>query len=171
MATDIKKEQEREELHRSIWNIANDLRGSVDGWDFKQYVLGMLFYSYISENLTNFVNNNEIDSGNEDFDYAKLSDEEATIAIVDANVQREEILPSERAFSLKMKMEALNSRQGKRTDLTCGNDCHKLEEAGTKSRAIVGKDAGMSERSVQNYIKLTELVPEVWILWTRRKSV
>ncbi|WP_034444595.1 ParB/RepB/Spo0J family partition protein [Butyrivibrio sp. AE2032] len=99
----------------------------------------------------------------------KFTDEEATIAMVDANVQREEILPSERAFSLKMKMEALNSRQGKRTDLTCGNDCHKLEEAGTKSRAIVGKDAGMSERSVQNYIKLTELVPEVMDLVDQKK--
>ena len=49
---DNRKEQERAELHRAIWNIANDLRGSVDGWDFKQYVLGMLFYRYISENLT-----------------------------------------------------------------------------------------------------------------------
>ena len=49
---DTKKEQEREELHRAIWNIANDLRGSVDGWDFKSYVLGMMFYRYISENLT-----------------------------------------------------------------------------------------------------------------------
>ena len=51
MATDVKKEQERDELHRSIWNIANDLRGAVDGWDFKQYVLGIMFYRYISENL------------------------------------------------------------------------------------------------------------------------
>jgi type I restriction enzyme M protein len=49
--TDNRKEQERAELHRVIWNIANDLRGSVDGWDCKQYVLGMLFYRYISENL------------------------------------------------------------------------------------------------------------------------
>lgn len=53
---DNKKEQERAELHRMIWNIANDLRGSVDGWDFKQYVLGMMFYRYISENLTNYIN-------------------------------------------------------------------------------------------------------------------
>jgi type I restriction enzyme M protein len=48
------KEQERSELHRAIWHIANDLRGSIDGWDFKQYVLGMLFYRFISENLTNY---------------------------------------------------------------------------------------------------------------------
>ena len=45
---DIKKEQEREELHRAIWSIADDLRGSIDGWDFKSYVLGMMFYRYIS---------------------------------------------------------------------------------------------------------------------------
>ena len=71
------REQERAELHRTIWNIANDLRGSVDGWDFKQYVLGMLFYRYISENLTKFINRGEREAGFSDFDYAKLSDEEA----------------------------------------------------------------------------------------------
>ena len=53
---DTKKEQERDELHKAIWGIADDLRGSVDGWDFKQYVLGMMFYRYISENLTNYIN-------------------------------------------------------------------------------------------------------------------
>lgn len=72
-----KKEQEREELHRSIWNIANELRGAVDGWDFKQYVLGIMFYRYISENLTSYINQQEWSSGNKDFDYAKLSDAEA----------------------------------------------------------------------------------------------
>lgn len=77
---DTKKEQERAELHRTIWNIANELRGSVDGWDFKQYVLGMLFYRYISENLTNYVNKDERASGDSDFDYAKLSDAEAETA-------------------------------------------------------------------------------------------
>ena len=51
-----KKEQEREELHKTIWKIANELRGSVDGWDFKQYVLGLLFYRFISENIENYVN-------------------------------------------------------------------------------------------------------------------
>ena len=61
------KEVERAELHKTIWAIANDLRGSVDGWDFKSYVLGMLFYRYISENLTNFINENERESGNTDF--------------------------------------------------------------------------------------------------------
>ena len=74
---DTKKEQEREELHRAIWAIADDLRGSVDGWDFKSYVLGTMFYRYISENLTNYINEGEIDAGNTDFDYAKMSDGEA----------------------------------------------------------------------------------------------
>lgn len=72
-----KKEQERAELHRTIWGIANDLRGSVDGWDFKQYVLGMLFYRYISENITNYINVGEHESGNKAFNYATLPDEVA----------------------------------------------------------------------------------------------
>lgn len=71
------KEQERDELHRTIWQIANDLRGSVDGWDFKSYVLGMLFYRFISENLTNYLNKDERKAGNTNFDYAKLKDSEA----------------------------------------------------------------------------------------------
>ena len=74
---DIKKEQEREELHRAIWAIADELRGSVDGWDFKSYVLGTMFYRYISENLTEYINTGEIAAGNDGFDYAQLSDVEA----------------------------------------------------------------------------------------------
>ena len=74
---DNKKEQERAELHRAIWSIANDLRGSVDGWDFKQYILGMLFYRYISENLMVYINRGEHEAGNLDFDYALLSDTDA----------------------------------------------------------------------------------------------
>ena len=80
---DNRKEQERAELHRTIWNIANDLRGSVDGWDFKQYVLGMLFYRYISENITAYINAGEHETGDNTFDYAKLSDEEAEQARAD----------------------------------------------------------------------------------------
>jgi len=70
----MNKESQRAELHRTIWRMANDLRGSVDGWDFKQYVLGFLFYRFISENLTDFLNKNEHKSGNTDFDYTKLDD-------------------------------------------------------------------------------------------------
>lgn len=77
---DTEREQQRAELYRGIWNIANDLRGSVDGWDFKQYVLCTLFYRYISDNLTKYINDGEHAAGNGSFDYASLSDEEAAPA-------------------------------------------------------------------------------------------
>ena len=90
------KIEEREELHRTIWSIANDLRGAVDGWDFKQYVLGMLFYRYISENLPAYVNAGEHSAGNKDFDYAHLTDSEAETARQDlVNVKGFFILPSQ----------------------------------------------------------------------------
>ena len=68
---------EREELHKTIWAIADDLRGAVDGWDFKSYILSTMFYRFISENLTNYINKDEIEAGDENFDYAKISDEMA----------------------------------------------------------------------------------------------
>ena len=71
------KEAHRAELHKTIWRIANDLRGSVDGWDFKSYVLGMLFYRFISENLTEYLNRQERAAGAPDFSYADLTDEQA----------------------------------------------------------------------------------------------
>ena len=74
---DMTREQERNELHRAIWAMADELRGSIGGWEFKSYVLGTMFYRYISENLTSYINSGEIEAGNADFDYAKLSDEEA----------------------------------------------------------------------------------------------
>lgn len=99
-----RKEQERAELHRTIWNMANDLRGSVDGWDFKQYVLGMLFYRYISENITSYINKGEQEAGFKDFDYAKLSDEDAESAREDlVKTKGFFILPSELFENLKEK--------------------------------------------------------------------
>ena len=77
MAIDNKKEQERDELHRAIWAIADELRGAVDGWDFKNYVLGTMFYRYISENITEYINTGEIEAGNPDFDYSMMNDTEA----------------------------------------------------------------------------------------------
>lgn len=92
----LTKEQERAELHRTIWQIANDLRGSIDGWDFKTYVLGMLFYRFISENLTNFLNAEERRTGNKDFDYTKLSDKKAEFGRADTVKEKGfYILPSE----------------------------------------------------------------------------
>ena len=68
---------QRAELHRKIWAIADDVRGAVDGWDFKQYILGILFYRFISENITEFFNSAEHEAGDLEFDYADISDEEA----------------------------------------------------------------------------------------------
>ena len=94
--SDRTKEQERTELHRTIWQIANDMRGSVDGWDFKSYVLGMLFYRFISENLTNYINDDERRAGKKDFDYASLTDNEAEFGRVDTVKEKGfYILPSE----------------------------------------------------------------------------
>ena len=90
------REAQRAELHKTIWRIANDLRGSVDGWDFKTYVLGMLFCRFISENLTSYLNNAEADAGLTGFDYATLSDVEAEFAReVTVSEKGFYILPSE----------------------------------------------------------------------------
>ncbi len=98
------KEQERTELHRAIWQIANDLRGSVDGWDFKQYVLGILFYRFISENLTNYINSDERRAGKKDFDYATLTDKEAEFGRADTVKEKGfYILPSELFFNVSKK--------------------------------------------------------------------
>ena len=90
----------------------------------------------------------------------EMSDDEAIINMVDANIQREEILPSERAFSFKMKMEAM-SRQGSRVDLTCGTKFHKSGDINKKTRETIGDEAGMTGRQVTKYIRLTELIPEL----------
>ncbi|MHB1732063.1 MAG: type I restriction-modification system subunit M [Ferrimicrobium acidiphilum] len=90
------KEAQRAELHRTIWRIANDLRGSVDGWDFKTYVLGLLFYRFISENLTAYINEIEREAGDPDFDYASLDDTTAHIGRKDTVGEKGFfILPSE----------------------------------------------------------------------------
>lgn len=101
---DMTKEQERDELHRAIWAIADELRGAVDGWDFKNYVLGTMFYRYISENLCNYINSGEIEAGNTDFDYAQISDEEAEEAR-EGLVQEKGffILPSELFCNVRAK--------------------------------------------------------------------
>ncbi len=98
------KEQEREELHRTIWQIANDLRGSVDGWDFKSYVLGMLFYRFISENLTSYINKEEQRTGNTKFDYTKISDKDAEFGRADTVKEKGfYILPSELFVNVRNK--------------------------------------------------------------------
>ena len=88
--------QDRAELHKTIWRMANDLRGSVDGWDFKTYVLGMLFYRFISENLTSYLNQHQHKAGETGFNYSKLSDEQAEYGRKETVVEKGFfILPSE----------------------------------------------------------------------------
>ncbi|MEI2672131.1 MAG: type I restriction-modification system subunit M [Nocardioidaceae bacterium] len=102
------KEAERAELHKTIWRIANDLRGSVDGWDFKSYVLGMLFYRFISENLTAYLNEAERQAGNADFDYRHLPN-------VDAEFGREETV-KEKGFYILPQDLFVNVREKARHD-------------------------------------------------------
>lgn len=86
-----------------------------------------------------------------------LFDDDAVIAMVDANIQREELLPSEKAFAYRMKLEAMK-RQGVRVDLTCDQNEHKL---GKKSREVLGEQLGISSAQIQRYVRLTELIPEL----------
>ena len=72
--------QERADLHRAIWAIADDLRGAVDGWDFKSYVLGAMFYRYISENFTAYIHKIQHEAGEADFDYTTMQDSDAEVA-------------------------------------------------------------------------------------------
>ncbi|MCL2632720.1 MAG: type I restriction-modification system subunit M [Coriobacteriia bacterium] len=98
------RETQRAELHKTIWRIANDLRGSIDGWDFKQYVLGLLFYRFISENLVSYLNNSEQKAGNPDFDYAALSDSQAEFGRQETvNEKGFYILPSELFSNVKSR--------------------------------------------------------------------
>ncbi len=95
---------ERTKLHKTIWRIANDLRGSVDGWDFKSYVLGMLFYRFISENLTHYLNEQERKAGDPSFDYAGLSDNRAENGRAETVKERGfYILPSELFANLRTR--------------------------------------------------------------------
>lgn len=97
MTIDNKKEQERDELHRAIWAIADELRGAVDGWDFKNYVLGTMFYRYISENITNYINKGEEEAGNIGFNYGDLSDKEAL-------TQRDDLIETKGFFILPSQL-------------------------------------------------------------------
>lgn len=73
----MSRSEQKQELFKTIWDIANDVRGSVDGWEFKQYILGFLFYRFISENLTEYINRLEEEASGMPFDYASMPDEEA----------------------------------------------------------------------------------------------
>ena len=98
---DVRKEQERDELHRAIWAIADELRGSVDGWDFKSYVLGMMFYRYISENLTNYINEGEIEAGNDGFGKFDIAHEDTLLNPQHWDDEPFEVIVSNPPYSIK----------------------------------------------------------------------
>lgn len=121
----MSKEQERDELHRAIWQIANDLRGNVDGWDFKAYVLGILFYRFISENLTSFINKEERRAGNKKFDYTTISDKEAKLGRADTIQEKGFfILPSELFVNVVRK-----ARQNDNLNETLAKVFHNIENS------------------------------------------
>ena len=117
---------ERAELHRTIWRIANDLRGAVDGWDFKQYVLGMMFYRFISENLTEYITYEEQEAGAEGFDYAQMSDSEIDLDVVQEIVK-------ERGFFLYPSQLFENVYAQARTDENLNETLEKVFQEVEKS--------------------------------------
>ncbi len=155
MAVDTKKEQEREELHRAIWAIANDLRGAVDGWEFKNYVLGTMFYRYISEHLTAYVNNGEAEAGNAGFDFAAMSDE-------DAETAREGLVKEKGFFILPSELFANVVKKApydENLNVTLENIFRHIEDSakGTESE---GQFAGLFDDYDVNSIRLGKNVEE-----------
>lgn len=157
--TDNRKEKEREELHKTIWKIANDLRGSVDGWDFKQYVLGFLFYRYISENFTNWINKKEQESGNKNCDYAKLTDEEVK------SIPKEEIesIANAKGFFIFPSQLFCNVRKNTKNDEnlneTLENIFNAIEQS-SKGRASENNFKGLFDDLDVNSNKLGSTVAE-----------
>ena len=146
---------QRAEIHRTIWVIANDLRGAVDGWDFKQYVLGMLFYRYISENLRNFINKNEHAFGNTSFDYAKIPDELA-------ETQRQEMLKSKGFFILPSELFTTmreKAPQDPDLNITLGNIFRNIEGS-TKGTASEENFKGLFDDLDVNSQRLGSSVKE-----------
>ena len=147
--TDLTKEAEREELHKAIWAIANDLRGAVDGWDFKNYVLGTMFYRYISENLTEYINEGERAAGNPDFDYAVMADDEAEDAR-DSLVEEKGffILPSELFENVRAR-----AKTDENLNVTLEKVFHHIE-ASAKGGEAEGDFAGLFDDFDVNSNKL-----------------
>lgn len=152
--TDTPK-NDRAKLHSTIWDLANELRGSVDGWDFKQYVLGILFYRFISENLSSYINKQEKEAGNTGFNYASLMDEEAEIAR-DSILEEKGffILPTELFENVRKKAEA---NKTKKTDVEADVEQNE-EEAGDNLNETLEKifkniEASAQGRESQNNMK------------------
>jgi type I restriction enzyme M protein len=164
------KEQERTELHRAIWQIANDLRGNIDGWDFKQYVLGMLFYRFISENLTSYINTDERRSGKKNFDYTTLSDKEAEFGRVDTVKEKGfYILPSE--LFVNVRKNARNDANLNETLSSVFNNIENSAKGFDSEEDLKGlfddldvnsnKLGGSVEKRNQKLVKLLEVIGDL----------
>lgn len=162
---------QRMELHRKIWAIADDVRGAVDGWDFKQYILGILFYRFISENMSEFFNAAEHEAGDLEFDYAKLSDDEAEIDFRPNTVEEKGffILPSqlfENIVNTARKNENLNTElanifksiESSAIGFPSENDIKGLfEDVDTTSNRLGGTVAEKNARLADILIGISEI--------------
>ncbi|AWN61091.1 type I restriction-modification system subunit M [Streptococcus sobrinus] len=121
------EEQQRQELHSKIWKIADDVRGAVDGWDFKQYVLGILFYRFISENFQNYIEN-----GDSNFDYRSFPEEQLTPEIKDDAIKTKGyfIMPSQLFSNV---VEKANTNENLNTDLKAIFDAIEASAVGYAS--------------------------------------
>ena len=121
------EEQQRQELHSKIWKIADDVRGAVDGWDFKQYVLGILFYRFISENFQNYIEN-----GDSNFDYRSFPEERLTPEIKDDAIKTKGyfIMPSQLFSNV---VEKANTNENLNTDLKAIFDAIEASAVGYAS--------------------------------------
>lgn len=139
---DNQKEAEREEVHRTIWAVANELRGSVDGWDFKQYVLCTIFYRHISEDLCNYVNESERRRGNSTFDYALITNEEAESARENiTSAKSYYIAPGDLFCNVRER-----AKDDKNLNITLHNIFNRIE---SQSRVVeIKSDDGAIEKSV-----------------------
>lgn len=142
-----KENREIKELQNKIWKIADDVRGAVDGWDFKQYVLGILFYRFISENMAAYFDKAEHEAGDLEFSYANLSDEEAEEDFKPGTVEDKGffILPSQ---LFKNVVKNASKNQELNTDLA--NIFQSIEESAIGHRsedAIKGLFDNLDTRS------------------------
>ena len=129
---------QREAIHSAIWAIADDLRGAVDGWDFKNYVLDTMFYRYLSENLTDYINEEEHKAGKKDFDYARISDKDAE--------QAREDLVRVKGFFISPSELFCNVHQRAKNDANLNETLEKVFrhiEESTKGSAFENRFAGL----------------------------
>ena len=148
-----KKEQERQELHKTIWAMANELRGAVDGWDFKMYVLGFIFYRFISEDFENYINTNEHESGNPDFEYAKMNDTDAYLGRDEMISSKGYFIPPSELFCNMVK----RAKDDENLNMTLENVFRHIEESskGTKSEKDFKGLFGDIDLNNQNKLGIT----------------